>query len=322
MLQRGHHRSIATPQCLCPVCGNTDWELIIDTTDRAKRLGGLKVEHAGSSRLSIGSIQVLCCSVCGLGQQNPMPSPESLASLYSGMRDELYLVEASGRRQTFRRCLRLLLRYTDRASGVLLDVGCSTGIFMELAQEAGWSVSGVEPSKWLAERAQERFGVRVLSTTFEAARLAEQSFDVVTMWDVLEHTAEPAAIVDKAAHLLRPGGILALNVPNIESVIARLMSSRWPLLLPEHLYYFSPASLRLLLAQHGFSVLRLHLHPVHFSIGYLLHRLSQHNLPGIQLIRTVTRTLRLQDKIVPALMGESTVIAVRDISRTDDSQMR
>ena len=149
--------------------------------------------------------------------------------------------------------------------------------------------------------------------TFEKAPLAANSFDAITLWDVLEHMADPIAVLKKAARLLRPGGILALNVPNIESLIAKLMGSRWPLLLTEHLYYFSPSSLRLLLERSGFSVAGFHLHPVYFSVGYLLHRLAQHPLPGAQLAANLACRLALQNCTVPLLMGEVTVVAYRHL---------
>lgn len=227
------------------------------------------------------------------------------------MRDDRYLNEAEGRRRALQRCLRLLSQYTNGPPGHLLDVGCSAGIFLTLASEAGWSVFGVEPSDWLSARARSRFGARVLSTSFEKAAFRRQSFDAITFWDVLEHLADPVGSVNKAAHLVRPGGVLALNVPNIESAIARLMGYRWPLLLPEHIFYFSRRALQMLLEQHGFAPLGFHLHPVFFNVGYVLDRPAQHDVPGVGPIGKILRTMGLQDRSIPLLVGELIAVGRR-----------
>ncbi len=266
----------------------------------------------GSSRASAGAVCLRRCTLCGLAWQSPLPAAEVLHRVYRELRDELYVAEFAGRRRALQQCLQLVSQYTNGPQGRILDVGCSTGMFLELAREAGWDVFGVEPSRWLSRRAQSQFGARVFNTTFEGAPIAAESFAAITMWDVLEHVPDPMAFVAKASHLLRPGGVLAVNVPNIESWIARLFGTRWPLLLPEHIYYFSPGSLRVLLERHGFHVECFHSHRVYFSAGYVTHRLAQHNLPGARALARVVQGSRLHSRMVPLLMGEMTVVARRD----------
>lgn len=238
-----------------------------------------------------------------------MPSAEDLLRAYRSLEDRAYLSEVAGRLRSQRRYLRLLGQYTDRTPGRLLDVGCSAGLFLELAAAQGWSVFGVEPSTWLAHLAQKRFGSRVFNTSIEDIGLATESFEAITLWDVLEHVRDPGVVLRKTAGLLKPGGILALNVPDIGSIIAKSLGPRWPLLLPEHLHYFTRRSLRLLVEQNGFVVLGFHLHWVCFTIGYVLSRLEQHQIPGTAVAISVTRQLGLNDLGIPLLMGEITLVA-------------
>ena len=265
----------------------------------------------GSSRETLTVRPLSYCRRCGLAWQDPLPDRETLQRLYREMPDEVYLSEQAGRRRAFRRGVRLLGRACGGRRGRLLDVGCSAGLGLEVAAADGWDVFGVEPSLPLGRIAQQRFGERIVLSSFEDAALEAGSFDAMAIWDVLEHMRDPVLALAKAASGLRAGGWLAVNVPNVESLIARSLGARWPLLLPEHLYYFSPRSLRRLLARAGFESPRFHLHPVYFSVGYVLRRLRQHRLPASRLAEAAAHALGLHAVVVPLLMGELTVLARR-----------
>jgi SAM-dependent methyltransferase len=262
----------------------------------------------GSSRLAVQSIGVLSCRACGGGWQDPPPAPESVAAAYREMRDELYLAQERARRRSLGRAVALLARRAGGRRGRLLDVGCSAGLFGELARAAGWEVLGVEPSRWLADRARERLGDAVLCARLEEVALPAESFDAVCLWDVLEHVSDPQAFLARAAAALRPGGLLALNVPNLQSWIARALGRRWPLLLPEHLFFFSPASLRLLLGRQGIAAPELLLHPVFFGAGFVARRLAQHGMPAARLVERALGSGSLGQLPIPLLMGELTAI--------------
>lgn len=235
-----------------------------------------------------------------------MPSAEELEQAYGELRDDAYLAEADNRIRTFEGGARLVRRYARGDGRALLDVGCSAGLFLEVALRDGWDAWGVEPSTWLSERARQRVGARVFTSTLEHAPIDGRTFDVVTMWDVLERVPDPRAFLGAARCALRPGGLLVLNVPARDSFVARALGAHWPLLLPEHLYYFSRRSLRALLGQCGLSALGFHLHVVSFSISYVLRRLQQHAWPGAFALARALGAVRLH---VPLLMGEVTVVA-------------
>jgi SAM-dependent methyltransferase len=263
----------------------------------------------GSSRAAVQPIALRACRACGAAWQHPPPAAEAVAAAYREMRDDRYLAEETARRRSLRRALALVERRAGARRGRLLDVGCSAGLFAELARASGWDVLGIEPSRWLAARAEERLGGGVLCARFEEAALEPGSFDVVCLWDVLEHVPDPQAFLARAAAALRPGGLLALNVPNIRSWIARALGRRWPLLLPEHLFFFSPASLRLLLGRNALAGTELHLHPVSFGAGYVAHRLAHHDFPGARRLARALDGGPLRGLRLPLLMGELTAVA-------------
>jgi SAM-dependent methyltransferase len=140
----------------------------------------------------------------------------------------------------------------------LVEVGCSAGAGLEAAARAGWEVEGVELSAAAAELARRRPGVRaVFAGRLEDAPLAEESVDVITMFDVIEHIDPPGPTLARIHRLLRPGGLLLLVTPDGGSLSARMLRGRWPHLFVEHVVMFSRRGMRQCLEEHGFAVERL-----------------------------------------------------------------
>jgi SAM-dependent methyltransferase len=121
----------------------------------------------------------------------------------------------------------------------------------------------------------------------EQSSFEPASFDAVTLWDVLEHVPEPMDFMKLCATLLKPGGRLMVNVPDLDSPEARLLGKRWPLLLAEHLNYFTRRSLRICGEKAGLTLVRFGRRRVSFSLGYIMFRLSQHRIPGTAFARKV-----------------------------------
>ncbi|MCG3128393.1 MAG: Ubiquinone biosynthesis O-methyltransferase [Phycisphaerae bacterium] len=200
--------------------------------------------------------------------------------------DDYASLEA-GLRITARARLRRIERLAGRAAGAnghgaatLLDVGCSTGTFLDEARRRGWDVRGLEVSDYAAGVARAR-GMAVQCGTIDDAAPADASLDCVTLWDVIEHLRVPANAIAAAARGLRAGGVLALSTGDLSSWCARLSGPRWHLFnLPEHLYFFTAKSLRLLLERAGLSVRAVRREITWFPMGYLTERLSKTLLGG------------------------------------------
>lgn len=142
----------------------------------------------------------------------------------------------------------------------MLDVGCGAGIFLDCVRENGLSVYGLELSAWGQTTAKKDLGLRVLKKRLADLRKSDiPMVDVVTMYDVLEHSDDPLRDLRIVRGLLKPGGILVLNFPNIDSYIARLTQKHWNKLIPpNHTFHFSPQSARFLAKQSGMKLLEMH----------------------------------------------------------------
>ena len=148
-----------------------------------------------------------------------------------------------GRELTFEKHLTAMEKFTGPANGrSLLDVGAYIGVFVEIARTHGWLAEGIEPSSWAVSKARERH-LPIHQGTQEDMVLAGRKYDVVTMWDVIEHVTDPACELRQAYQLLNPGGWLAVHTMDIDSLTARLLGGRWPWLMDMHLYYFSQKTL-------------------------------------------------------------------------------
>lgn len=255
--------------------------------------------------------QIVACNQCGHVYANPRWSEDELVTAYTAVEDQIYVTERAGRELTFQKHLAAMEKHIGAANGrSLLDVGAYIGVFVEVAQAAGWNASGVEPSTWAAKEAQ-RHGLNVIQGTQDAPVLQGSQFDVVTMWDVIEHVAEPLAEVQKANRLLKPDGWLVVHTMDIDSLTARLMGSRWPWLMDMHLHYFSQQSMAYMLQLAGFEVAWSGVQGRYLRLGYLASRVEGlHGALG-QLADWTVNQLNLAEMPVPINFGDLFTVYAR-----------
>jgi SAM-dependent methyltransferase len=283
----------------CPVCESLEVTAHIDAPE-----GVLTSTAIGSSRDDVSFGRVLRCQTCRFGFCQRRPSDSDLARLYRDMDVRVYEAEATGRKRTAAVEVAIVERHA--AVGRILDVGCASGAFLCASSHRGWAVVGVEPSPTLADRATAALGEggRVMACTLQEAGFPPGSFDVLTLWDVLEHVPDPCTFLSACAALVRDGGHIFANVPNLDSWPARLMGDRWPLLLPEHLNYFNPSSLRRCGDRAGLTLSGIGRRWARFSASYVLYRLAQHRIPGVITLRRALDGSPLSRLVLPIPLGE------------------
>lgn len=202
----------------------------------------------------------------------------------------------------------------------LLDAGCGPGFFVQAAAEFGFDAYGVEISDFAARFAREELHQNVWQGRIEAGSLYPDSafrvpqttfrYDVVTLWDVIEHLPDPADSISALAEVIRPGGLLALSTGDVRSLAARVCGPKWHLFnLPEHLWFFTPASLRHILQRSGFDVMAWHYEVCWYSLRYLAERCEA----AFRLRRVISPNLgRLENLPLPVtLLDIVTVLARR-----------
>ena len=251
--------------------------------------------------------QVVKCRKCGLIYINPRINPDLIIKGYSEGEDPTFVSQAKGRELTFARCLKQIEKL--KRNGKILDVGTAGGSFLAVAKRKGWDVYGCEPNKWLCNWAKENYGIDVRQGDIFRQKYESNFFDVVTLWDVLEHTPDPMAALKECSRILKPGGLLVVNYPDIGSSIARIMRSKWIFLLSVHLYYFTPKTIRKALNKSGFSVLKIKPHFQSLALGYLVFRMKAYSKLLHNIGNMVVRLTRTQNLQIPYWLGQTLVIA-------------
>jgi 2-polyprenyl-3-methyl-5-hydroxy-6-metoxy-1,4-benzoquinol methylase len=292
---------------VCDLCESTDFVTRYPST--IAPVSADPTKYYSSSRFKAAHSKIVQCHKCGLVRTNPRDDDQTLEKIYASLEDFVYEQEEQNRRSTTKDHFALVQKYSQGGAR-LLDIGCSTGIFLQIAASRGWQISGLEPSSWAVERARERCPEgRIIHGSLEKADLPQSSFDVITLWDVLEHVPSPKESLHKITEWLVPGGWLFLNVPNIDSFMARLTGHHWPLLLREHLWYFSPATIEALLNLTGFELVKVRPNFVKFSISNILTRIAQYSRANSEIVTKINSNKIFRSVSVKFPMGEMNVIA-------------
>jgi SAM-dependent methyltransferase len=234
-------------------------------------------------KLRVGGEQILDCPACGLAWWQPPATgfaPESLydADYFSGAHAARGYDDYAGQEDALRHSFaRRIARLGTPAAGArLLDVGAAFGFCVAEARRAGWRACGIEISAAAARGARRAAPGVVAVAHALRTPFRDACFDAVTLWDVLEHLADPHAAIAEVARVLAPGGRLALSTGDVGSLAARISGPRWHLYtLPEHLFFFSRPSLARLLADHGFELRSMRAEGSSYSLGYVVERLRK-----------------------------------------------
>jgi 2-polyprenyl-3-methyl-5-hydroxy-6-metoxy-1,4-benzoquinol methylase len=294
-------------QVACNLCGSDDVRVLHAARDRGLQAVDLADTFRSSSSEQL-THQLVACRSCGLQYVSPRLRADVVLEGYAGGADEQFVSQARGRELTFNKCLDLIEGWqTER--GTLLDIGTGGGSFPHVAAKRGWSVDACEPNRWLCEWGNRNYGLHIRPGTVFDQQYRACAYDLVTLWDVLEHTADPKAEIAETHRLLKEHGLLVVNYPDIGSWIARLMGRSWVFLLNVHLYYFTRTTIKKLLENAGFEVLVMRPHYQRLSLGYILRRAAPYVGPPAQIAERSVAMARASDVQIPYWMGQTLVIA-------------
>lgn len=292
-------------EVVCNLCGTDDSDLRFPDTraeaqDRSLSWSALCCTSSGYGIHP----PIVECRCCGLVYANPQPRAEDLQDQYASVEDPLYVEERRGRELTFQRHLTEFEKETGLgAEDRILDIGAYIGIFVEVAERAGWRASGLEPSRWAAAHGQAR-GLDIRCGSLDDELFDPGSFDAVTLWDVIEHVSDPARILKQAHDLLEPGGWIAVHTMDLDSLFARITGRRWPWLMEMHLYYFSRRTLIAMLEQAGFENVSLKAQGRYLRISYLITRIRRISPFLAGVAERVAKSTGLDRVAIPINFGD------------------
>ncbi len=227
---------------------------------------------------------VVRCKQCGFVYTSPRLKEECVKELYSRQYFESHSSEKMGYdnyvsdrelvEKTFHRRLEELEKKWLKKKGAVLDVGCATGFFLNTAKAMGWRTHGVEISDYCCEFAAAEFGLSLTNGQFKDFDGSGGPYDLVTMWDYLEHSFTPVRDIELAFRHLKPGGFLAVATPDFGSWPAGIFGPNWVGFKEhEHLAYFTKKNLCGLLERKGFKIRHAGYAGKYVSFSFFVKRL-------------------------------------------------
>ncbi len=248
-------QDLSGPEPVCPICRTQGAHFFTEGHDRL-------------FRLAVGRYRLYRCRHCLCVFQYPLPREEDIRGFYpeaywwagdlfpaAGFAGLLRRLERGYREFVAADHVRFLERCARRTRAgerALLDVGCGSGLFLALAQGSGFASHGMDVSARAVRVVREQYGIEARQGAVGDDVWEGLQFDFVTLFHVLEHLTDPGAALAYARALLKPGGSLIVQVPNLSSLQSRFFGSRWyGLDVPRHIINFTPTGLRLLLDKAG-----------------------------------------------------------------------
>lgn len=200
--------------------------------------------------------RIVRCNTCGLVRSDPVADPRILAKLYEQSAFN-YDDEVDNLKLTYGRYLSSLDKYGTQKDS-LLEIGCGNGFFLEEVLKRGYSsVRGVEPSQDAVARAGPSVHPHIVCDIMRPNLFGEEQFNVLCMFQVLDHIADPSGLLNECFRVLKPGGLFLCLNHNIKSLSALFFGERSPVVDIEHTYLYSPDTMSRLFASHGFDVLHI-----------------------------------------------------------------
>ncbi|MBF0499253.1 MAG: class I SAM-dependent methyltransferase [Candidatus Riflebacteria bacterium] len=208
-----------------------------------------------------GAYSVLFCSDCRMGMTSPLPTEDDLARVNAeNYRVEDRITAYLDREKMFELRYEGVLRRIGafRDKGRLLDIGCNIGKFLDVAKRRNYETTGVEINSACAEFGRKKFGLEIHDRPLNSIGFPTSHFDVVTLFDVLEHIPDGGSFLAEIRRILKPDGLLVVQLPNLESSMAELTRKDWYwLAMPDHIFHFTPKSIVEYLSKFGFSILKV-----------------------------------------------------------------
>jgi 2-polyprenyl-3-methyl-5-hydroxy-6-metoxy-1,4-benzoquinol methylase len=237
------------------------------------------------------------CSSCRCLFLNPMPGNEEIAGFYptqywwnSAKPGTLKTLEAIYRKLALSGHIAFITRAAgSRGATEILDVGCGSGTLLGLLKQRGFRTMGVDFSAEAARVAETENGVRVMVGSLMQAAFPDRSFDMVTMFHVMEHVANPREVLTEVSRILKPDGVMVLQVPNIDSWQFKAFGAKWyGLDIPRHVIDYSKVSMVRLLHESGFNPCRIK----HFNLRDNAPALVSSLFPSLDPVSRAVRQRR------------------------------
>lgn len=286
----------------CPVCDSTRRQAVY----RPWREIADPQALYGATNPVQGCQTLVRCTDCGILYESPRYRADVIIGAYATA-DSVHDSQHSVRARSFYRALTKLSRHLPAPGAKVLDVGTAGGAFLAAATQFGYDAYGLEPSEHLAQRGRAR-GLKIQQGTLACHDFERHSFDMVCLWDVLEHLPDPKAALLTIRQLLKPDGLLLVNFPDISTWQAKLAGARFWWIISVHLQHFTPKSFADICERTGFNAFCCAPYWQTLEFGYLQRMAARYGVPLSGLLAKVTPQF-IQRLPIPYFASQTTGLA-------------
>ncbi|MBU3948476.1 MAG: class I SAM-dependent methyltransferase [Proteobacteria bacterium] len=239
--------------------------------------------------------------------ENPRYPAEVIVKGYMTSEEAVHDSQYRMRVLSFYRALKKNAKHLPLPGARVLDIGTAGGAFLDAANEFGFDAYGMEPSKDLVERGKSR-GLKIEQGTIENHDFEAHSFDMVSLWDVIEHLPDPKAALIEIRNLLKPNGVLLINFPDIGTWQSKVAGKKFWWILSVHLHHFSKSTIHDICRRSGLEVLHFRRYWQTLEFGYLERMAVHYKIPLTSIITKLTPQF-IQRFPVPYYASQTTAIA-------------
>lgn len=266
----------------CPICDNREFKAYITCNDYLVTNEKFAIQE---------------CSVCGLRLTNPRPDNKSIGNYYKSENYISHNDKSGGFISSIYRTVRnytldyklRLIKKVNSGKGKLLDVGCGTGAFLESCKGDGWQIAGVEADEKVRMLTQEKLEIQIAQDLSEIH--TSESFNIITLWHVLEHIPNLNDTIKQLSLLLAPNGTLVIAVPNSNSYDATYFKEYWAAYdVPRHLYHFTPHTIQKLFNKYNLRLIETR--PMVFDAFYIAMLSTRYRTGKTNYIESIRVGLR------------------------------
>ncbi len=289
----------------CPVCNSQHYNLFlsswVDESDPSKLYGAASGVQ--------GTQDLVICSCCKFIYENPRYDESIIVSGYMQSNESVHDSQYAMRVKSFYKALLKHADYLPKPGAHVLDIGTAGGAFLEAAAEFGYDAYGMEPSAHLVELGKVR-GLKIKQGTIDDHTFERESFDLICLWDVIEHLVDPKLALKEIHKLLKPKGVLLINYPDIGTWQAKLAGKHFWWILSVHLHHFTRRSITDICERTGFKVFSLRRYWQILEFGYLEDMAAHLGIPLAKTIAKLTPNI-IRRIPIPYYASQTTALAWR-----------
>lgn len=291
----------------CALCGNSDYKVLYKENFNLKKVN----EVVFSARRVPDRIhyRIVKCNRCGLTYSNPILTTKEINKLYEKS-DYTYAQYEQDLINTYGKYLNVCRTFLP-PKPILLEIGCGNGFFLKYTQNLGFNVKGVEPGKETVKKAHPSIQKKIIIDIFKKGQFEPDSFDIICLFQVLDHLPDPNALLKECHKILKKTGIVLCINHDVDSLSSKILKEKSPIIDIEHTYLYNKKTLAAIFEKNGFTTHKVFDVMNNYPLSYWL-RMFPMNSKVKEFLQSFLKWIKLDEKRLPLKPGNIGILALKN----------